>query len=61
MVVQCTWLLLTDDDTMQMYAVLLTFHTKYGERSPKRPQQTTSTLCHHPETGYTLKQKNDAF
>ena len=32
MAVQCLWILLLDDDTMQMYAVLSTLHTDYGER-----------------------------
>jgi len=32
MAVQCLWIPLLDDDTMQLYAVLSTLHTEYGER-----------------------------
>jgi hypothetical protein len=32
MAVQCLWILLLDDNTMQRYAVLSTLHTEYEER-----------------------------
>ena len=31
MAIQWLWILLLDDDTMQMYAVLSTLHTEHGE------------------------------
>jgi hypothetical protein len=36
MAVQGLWILLLDDDTMQMYAVFSTFHAEYGERKGLR-------------------------